>query len=174
MYIPALITIWYLYVSVKKSDNIQPTNLELVQIIINLLITEVLYYIADKYIFVYTNFSIVNIVLFLLAQDIYFYFIHYLLHKYLYSIHSKHHTKYGALYAWYATIPDHIFLNLFSVGVPFYIFCNSSYIFVLLIILQIYTSVNGHTKNSPHSTHHKYILKRLGSIYLMDRLLNTY
>ena len=175
MYIPLLITSWYLYVSVKKSDSsFAPSFSESLQVYINLLITELLYYLADSCIYTYINFSFINLIMVFIAQDIYFYFMHYLLHNHLYLFHIKHHTKYGPFYAWYSTIPDHIFLNLFSLGVPFYLFNNSSLVFVLLVILQIYTSINGHTDNSPHSIHHKNVKKRLGSIYLVDRLLGTY
>jgi hypothetical protein len=175
MYIPGLITFWYLYVSVKKSDKtFLPSNLEIVEVFINLLITELLYYVSNTHFYTYINFSIFNLIMFFIAQDIYFYSIHYIMHNYLYLLHHKHHMKYGSFYAWYATIPDHVFLNLFSFGIPFYIFNNSRTVFVLLIILQIYTSVNGHTKNSPHSIHHKYVNKRLGSIYLVDRLLGSF
>ena len=175
MYIPLLITSLYLYVSVKKSDSsFTPSFSELWQVCINLLITELLYYVADSYIYTYINFSFTNLIMFFISQDIYFYFMHYLFHNHLYIFHIKHHTEYGPFYAWHATIPDHIFLNLFSFGIPFYLFNNSSLVFVLLVILQIYTSINGHTKKSPHSIHHKNVKKRLGSIYLVDRLLGTY
>jgi hypothetical protein len=175
MYIPSLVTLWYLYLSVKKTDNdYVPNDLELLQVSVNLFITEILYYLVDACVYTYTDFNIFNLVMFFITQDIYFYTVHYLMHNYLYIFHNKHHTKYGPFYAWHTTSIDHVFLNLLSFGIPFYLFSNSSSVFIFLILLELYTSINGHTKKSKHSIHHKYTSRRLGSIYIIDKMLGTY
>lgn len=176
MYIPLYITILYLYFSVHlSSQSFVATNRQILKVSKNLFVTECLYCLGDIYVLRYLpSFSIINFILFILAQDVYFYFVHYIMHKYFYSIHALHHTIYAPFYAWYGSVYEHIFLNLGSIAIPFILFPNSSLIFLLIITLQTYTSVNGHTSDSPHSVHHVHPKRRLGSVYLIDRLMRTF
>lgn len=174
------ITVIYLYLSGKKSvhnNNIiyeEPSLDQLIRILINILITEILAIYAFWYSNLFSEFSSINLTMFFLTQDIYFYSIHRLLHAYAYRVHAVHHEIFGPLFAWNTTLLDHILLNVMSVAVPFYFFPNTKMVLLLIITLEIYTSVNGHTYNSPHHTHHKNLRKRFGSIYLVDRLLGSY
>lgn len=166
----------YLYFSVHLSlKSFVATNAQILQVSKNLFITELLYFLGDTYLINYNaSFSFINFILFILMQDLYFYAVHFIMHNYIYRIHVLHHSLYSPYYAWYGSVYEHIFLNLGSVGIPFMIFPNSSLCFFVIITLQTYTSVNGHTSDSPHSIHHLHPKKRLGSIYLIDRLLGTY
>jgi len=180
MYIPFVITILYFYTAVKKLNNTRgPTYEELYIIVRNLLVTEILFWYTDWYAFsdIFTNaFSIINLVMFFISQDIYFYGIHKILHfKYIFqTVHYIHHGHYATYNAWYAHILDHILLNLLSIGVPFAVFPNTRWVFMLIAFLEVYTSVNGHSKNSKHYNHHINHKHRLGSIYIIDRLMGSY
>jgi hypothetical protein len=176
MYIPLYISFLYIYISVRlQLNNYTVKNKEVRVVSRNILATELLWYVGHSYILTYLpSFSLLNLILFFIAQDIYFYSVHYLLHKYFYSIHATHHSIYGPFYAWYSTAIEHILLNLGSIAVPFILFPNSSLTFICIITLQMYTSINGHTDNSPHSKHHADTRKRLGSIYLVDRFMDSY
>lgn len=176
MYIPLYISLLYIYISVHlQSNNYAVKNKEVRIVAKNIIATELLWYLGYSYILTYLpSFSLLNLILFFITQDIYFYSVHYLLHKYFYRIHAMHHSIYGPFYAWYSTVTEHVLLNLGSIAVPFILFPNSSLTLIFIITLQMYTSINGHTENSPHSKHHADPKKRLGSIYLVDRFLDSY
>jgi len=179
-YIPFIITIIYFYYAVKLSDlpDDSPvlTDDLINKVMVNLLITELLYFIGWMYDpFTYTQLNIVYLVLFFVAQDIYFYSVHrFLFHGALYNLHSIHHNYINSYLAWYCSTLEHILLNVGSVVVAFWLFPNAEWLFTLLICLQTYTAVNGHTPNSPHSVHHRFSNKRYGSIYLVDRLMKSF
>lgn len=180
MYIPFGLTFWYFYLSVKKLPNNSrgPNTLEFINVLRNVLITEILFLVTDWYIFpsiFIESFSLLNIIGFFIIQDIYFYSIHKLLHILLFnSVHSLHHKHYAPYNAWYASLPDHLLLNVGSLGVPFYLFPNTRWLFMIIVFLEIYTSINGHTMNSPHHKHHLDYTKRLGSLYIIDRLMGSF
>ncbi len=176
MYIPLLISVLYVYLSVRLSNvEFMATDNDIVKVFRNLLITEILFWLGDEYVLRYSDsFSVFNFIIFFVAQDIYFYFIHYLFHRLFYKYHADHHSLYAPFYAWYGSIYEHVLLNLLSIAIPFILFPNTQLVFVIIIVMQTYTSVNGHTDNSRHNKHHLDPKKRLGSIYLVDRLLGTY
>jgi sterol desaturase/sphingolipid hydroxylase (fatty acid hydroxylase superfamily) len=174
MYIPLLISIEYILVSNHK--QVIPLNIKQIQIVFrNLLISELLYLIS-----IYTvdlsQWRWINFPIILFVQDLYFYFIHMLFHKvsFLYEYHKLHHSSFSPFLGWYSTIIEHIVLNLGSFAIPIFIFPIHSHLITLLIIMQVYTSVNGHASNSKHEKHHLDHRKRLGSIYLFDRLFGSF
>lgn len=179
LYIPGIIFMTYFYVSVKKSDlpDDSPMLVDTINtVIFNVLTTELLYFIGYLYDpFIYVSLSATNLILFFIAQDIYFYLVHkYVFHGPLWFMHHNHHLYITSYLAWYCNIVEHLLLNVGSVVFAFWLFPNTRWIFVLIICLQTYTSVNGHTTTSPHSVHHRFPNKRYGSIYLLDRMLNSF
>lgn len=185
-YVPLLITLLYTYFAVKKTqltveDNSPPGDV-LNNIVINLAITELIYlfgWLYDPLTCDYPpcncSLSFNRLILFYITQDIYFYCVHkYVFHKFLTRFHAVHHKFIIAYAAWYGHPLEHILLNLGSIIIPFWIFPNPAWVLFIIIIQHIYTSVNGHTPNSPHSVHHNYPTKRFVSIYLVDRLLDTF
>lgn len=184
-YIPFLVTLLYAYFAVKKThtpEETSPPDDVLNNIIINLGITELIYllgWIYDPFTCTSStnvcSLSFTRLVLFYIAQDIYFYIVHkYIFHKFLTRFHAVHHKFIVAYAAWYGHPLEHVLLNLGSIIIPFWMFPNPAWMLFVIIIQQIYTSVNGHTPNSPHSVHHNYSTKRFGSIYLVDRLFGSY
>lgn len=180
-YLPFFITALYVYLSVKKSklqtQDSPPSDVVLTNIMVNLAITEVISMFGWMYDLITCdcNFSFTHLVLFYVVQDIYFYCVHrYVFHLWMYKFHALHHKFIVAYAAWYGHPLEHIFLNIGSVIVPFWIFPNPPWVLFMIMIQQIYTSVSGHTPNSPHSVHHKYPTKRFGSAYLIDRLTDTF
>lgn len=178
-YLPGLISTLYVYFSVKKSnlpDEQEPPTCVLHNVILNLAITEVVFMLGwwDDLITVqYFKFS--NILLFYLMQDVYFYCVHkYIFHGILWRLHAMHHQCITSYAAWYGHSIEHIVLNIGSVVVPAWLFPTTPFVFMLIIIQQIYTSVNGHSAHSPHSIHHANNNKRFGSIYLIDRLRGSF
>lgn len=173
----------YLYISIKKSygrdiskdvaDYPIPTWVQIINVLENLIITDALF-VSSFWLLPFGSLSFTNLLMMFIVQDIYFYTIHKLFHVFAYKLHKLHHSIYGPFYAWHATVIEHITINLMSVGVPWYLFPNPSWLFVIICMMEIYTSVNGHTYGSPHNIHHVYQNKRLGSIYLVDRVLGTY
>jgi hypothetical protein len=175
MYIPFLISLTYIYFAAIKTTADQiPKRHEFENVLQNLVITEMIYLLGRFWLLSFYEFSLLNFLAFSLVQDIYFYLVHYILHKYLYFIHKQHHSVYGPMHAWHCYWVEHIILNIGSVGIPFMLFPNPSWFLLLITIAEIYTSVNGHTNGSPHHKHHLDITKRLGSIYLIDRLMKSY
>jgi sterol desaturase/sphingolipid hydroxylase (fatty acid hydroxylase superfamily) len=183
-YVPFLVTLLYTYFAVKKTqlaveESSPPSNV-LNSVVVNLAITEVIYLFGWFYDPLTCDspscsLSFSRIILFYVMQDIYFYFIHrYIFHKWLTDFHAVHHQFIIAYAAWYGHPLEHILLNIGSIIIPFWIFPNPAWVLFIIIIQQIYTSVNGHTPNSPHSVHHNCPTKRFGSIYLVDRLLDTF
>lgn len=181
-YLPFLVTALYAYLAVKKTslgpDDQPPQGNVLDNIVMNLAITEIVYFLGwlyDPITCSDCSVSFIRLLMFYITQDIYFYFIHrYVFHKWFPRFHAIHHKFIVAYAAWYGHPLEHLLLNLGSIIVPFWIFSNPPWVLFLIIIQQIYTSVNGRTPNSPHSVHHNYPTKRFGSIYLVDRLLDTF
>jgi len=174
MYFP--IFIWYIYIShIKTNEGSILTNDAIINVIKNLIITDNIYLFVSCY-YEFSEFSLLNIILMLIAQDIYFYTMHKVFHnKYMYnSFHHIHHQSLQPFYAWRAHIVEHIVVNIGSIAIPFFLFPNNSYVLTLIVLVQVYTSVNGHTGLTDHAKHHIDHNKCLGSIYIMDRLLFTY
>jgi sterol desaturase/sphingolipid hydroxylase (fatty acid hydroxylase superfamily) len=169
------IILWYAILSVHKQVNWTDFYFkELSIIFVNLLITEILNEIVCRWFIFPTYLSIINLILLFLFQDVYFYTVHYIMHKYFYSYHQLHHEYFGAVYAWMGHPLEHVILNIGSFGIPFLLFPNPYYVYLLLICQQIYTSINGHTDDSPHHRHHRNPTKRYGSIYIVDTLMDTF
>jgi len=165
-----LISWWYLLVVFIQTRRLGFTSW---QVLINCLISDLtlIFYTKQN-----TNkLSVFNLLVFYILQDLYFYTVHrFLFHGILWKFHAKHHKiKINPADAWNATLVEHICLNLGSVVVPWLLFPNCNTVLYLLVMQQVYTSVNGHKEKSPHSVHHRY-KKRYGSIYLFDRIFNTY
>ena len=180
IYVPFVITIVYFYTAVKSADLPDDSPILTDDIIhnvtINVLLTELLYFIGwwfDP--FDVTPLSAKNLVLFFITQDVYFYLVHkFVFHGLLYNLHHQHHNYITSYLAWYCSPIEHLALNVGSVVVAYWLFPNARWVFVVLICLQTYTSVNGHNPNSPHSVHHRFHNKRFGSIYLLDRLMDSF
>lgn len=171
------ILVWYLIVAFIKEKRNFVNELSpeiLAQIYSNLALTEVAYGLS-RFFNIHKEevdiFNLVNLIAFFIFQDIYFYTVHMYLHNY--SIHYMHHTQFRPSCAWYADYREHLLLNVGSVGVSYILFPNNIVIFHLIIYLQIYTSVNGHTRGSKHHKHHLNPNKRYGSIYFIDYITNT-
>jgi len=166
------------YIAVKKTElpngDVPPMSV-INKVFYNLILTEVFFFLAWLYDFPVGVFSFTNLVIFYIVQDIYFYLVHkFIFHGPLYFMHKRHHERLDAYAAWYASTIEHILLNIGSIAVPFWLFPNATLVFLVIILQQIYTSVDGHTLNSPHSVHHKDITRRFGSIYLLDRLFGSF
>jgi sterol desaturase/sphingolipid hydroxylase (fatty acid hydroxylase superfamily) len=176
MYMFGLISLFYIYRSYKQMY--EPPKIHVIlNLIQNLFITETLYLLSHIFGWMpYTYFSFTNLVMFFVMQDLYFYTVHkYLFHNpRFYSFHKKHHGELQPYAAWYAHFAEHVFLNIGSIYVSWCLFPNHSLLFPIVILQQIYTSVNGHSYNSPHSIHHRDLSKRYGSIYLFDRLFGSF
>ncbi len=180
IYIPFAIIAIYSYFAVKLSDLPDDSHILTSEIInnvtINVLISELLYFIGWLYDpFEYTGLSVKNLLMFFVTQDIYFYLVHkYIFHGPLWYLHHQHHNYINSYLAWYCSPIEQLLLNLGSVAFSFWLFPNAEWVLVAIICLQTYTSVNGHTPNSPHSVHHRFPNKRFGSIYLVDRLMKSF
>jgi sterol desaturase/sphingolipid hydroxylase (fatty acid hydroxylase superfamily) len=159
-----------------RVDNVPGITIDGVILVLkNLLITELAFLFISAYYVFPNEMNYFNILFMMLTQDVYFYTTHRLFHtKYLYKYHKTHHTGLHPLYAWHAEHIDHIIVNLGSIAVPFMIFPNPGYILTLIALLEIYTSVNGHTGKTVHTEHHTDSNKRYGSLYILDRILGTY
>ena len=141
----------------------------------NLLISELTFLLVSCLYTFPEESSIINIIYLLICQDVYFYTTHRLFHtKYLYQYHKIHHAALHPLYAWHASMIEHIIINIGSFAVSFMMFPNSSLVLTLLVGLQTYTSVDGHSGKTEHTLHHIDNNKRYGSIYIVDRILGTY
>lgn len=165
---------WYLIVAFikEKCNFVNELSPEvLAQIYSNLVLTELAYGLSRFFNIHKDEFDPFNLIYFFIIQDIYFYFVHKYLHKY--SMHYMHHTQFRPSCAWYADYREHLLLNVGSVGISYILFPNTNLVFHLIIYLQIYTSVNGHTRGSKHHKHHLNSNKRYGSIYLIDYIANT-
>jgi len=163
--------------SVANYKQNSPIDVKHIPVVLkNLVGTEVLYLIASLTLTLPDTWNPFNLLPIIVLQDVWFYSVHQLFHKVptLYQYHKLHHSMYGAFYAWYSTLLEHIIINIASVAVPFWFFRVNSYYLLGLIVLQIYTSIDGHTNGSPHNKHHLNIRKRLGSIYLLDRLFGSF
>ncbi len=180
-YFPGLITLVYAYLAVKKTDyqdNAEPAYTLLQNVACNLLITELVFLLGwmfDLLVCHDCGFSLLRLIMFYILQDIYFYSVHrFLFHGPLWNWHSYHHAYITSVAAWYGHPIEHLVLNLGSIIVPYWVFSNPSWVLFVIILQQIYTSVNGHTKTSPHSIHHLRNNMRFGSIYLIDRLMGSF
>lgn len=183
MYIPYLITLEYFLVSGwKQKVKVEPVDIFLV--VCNVVLTELAFE-ASKFLTLPESFNGWHLFSFFVLQDVYFYLVHYSLHHYNVGFHSIHHKRYGAFYAWYCHPFEQLLLNVGSVAIPFILVPNCRVVLLLIVVLQVYTSVNGHNCISVvgsnkqialelHGGHHLDSKKRFGSIYLMDRIFSTY
>lgn len=165
------IIILYFIISIIKSNGKAPDTKSYENVFINIMITELLYMVFTSY-YTFGSFSFINLGCFLIFQDLYYYSIHRLAH--CYGTHMHHDAQFHPFNAWYENWLFHIILNLGSIGISFFLFPNSYITFMAIVIVQTYTSINGHTDNSKHNKHHLNPSKRFGSIYLFDYLLDSY
>lgn len=147
----------------------------------NLLITELVYCLAYFFDCIPTvrcstvRELIGRLLVFYLLQDAYFYIVHkFIMHGPFRNLHNAHHSTLEPLSAWHCHWLEHLFLHIGSFVLPWFIVPNQEFVFYTLIAQQIYTSVNGHTSDSPHSVHHRDPTRRFGSIYMFDRLFGSF
>lgn len=180
-YLPLLISSLYIYIAVKKTqlqpgDQLPPDNV-LKNVTINLMMTEIIFLLGWLFDPVTCDCSVsfVKVFLFYIAQDAYYYCVHkYIFHKFLHQWHSIHHEYILSFATWYCHPLEHIFLNLGSIIIPFWIFNNPPWILAIIIIQQVYTSIAGYNRKSHNGIHNEYLTKRFGSIYLLDYLNDTF
>lgn len=165
----------YWYFAVKYTAD-TPNNDIFTTVMTNVVLTEALFWSGLQYLDFSESFSLMRLLGFFLAQDLYFYASHRLFHSvpFLYVFHKVHHREYSPVCAWYSHPADHILINVMSVGVSFWLFPNPYWTLVLICIAQCRSSVTGHREGTPHKLHHLNVQKRLGSVYLFDRLLGSY
>lgn len=177
MFIP-IWTFYYLllgkYYSNQSTLNLL-TKLDLLCVSFNMLLIDLLYFYNP--IIVSNNIitDFINIILIILSQDIYFYTSHKICHLYFFkSIHYIHHSKFDAIYAFYAHPIDHIFVNMFSVVLPYLLFPISNYALTLMVAVQLYGAVSSHSQDleHQHKLHHLNYTKNLGTIYIIDYMID--
>ncbi len=177
MYFPFIITISYMYWAVKHTGTSyhNPTDQEFACVLVNTIISDLIYSYAYFFCDIFADsFSFWRFIGFILAQDVYFYTVHKLFHKYAIDWHSKHHKYFSPFNAWHEHPVSHILINLGSVAVPFWLFNNPSWVLFCIVCAQTFSSVTGHRIDTPHYVHHLDSNKRLGSIYLVDRFFRSY
>lgn len=112
------------------------------------------------------------------CYDIWFYFSHLVLHKYLWNIHCIHHEKHDPI--WIDTYYGHWFESLFqSIGffIPLCVMNISIESYIALIYINIRALLHHDKRGSfivgdYHLLHHKYPNKNYGQPYL-DYLFKT-
>lgn len=165
----------YAYFSLRNT-KVDPDSYLLLRVALNVLISELLFWVAS-YTFTFAeSFGFWNLVGFFILQDLWFYVTHIMFHHvpYLYQFHKIHHSAYSPVFAWLAHPVDHLVVNLGSFAVAFMTFGNPYWVFVFLSVLESWSSVSGHDEGTPHHIHHKGSSQRYGSIYLFDRLFGSY
>ena len=114
--------------------------------------------------------------LFLLLQELYFYYVHRLLHIPLVYrwIHRWHHDgEHDRAYAWYAHPLEHLVLNIGSCAVPAMILNDHEYLPGLLVAI-IASSVLSHAQDAKHIRyHHQRRHTYFGNWYVLDWLHYT-
>lgn len=165
----------YWYFALRHTEQIPKPDV-LLTVLVNVLFTEALFWTGLQYLDFNKSFSIWRLLGFLLAQDLYFYASHRLFHSvpFLYVFHKVHHQEYSPVCAWHSHLVDHMLINVASVAVSFWLFPNPYWTLVLICIAQCRSSVTGHRDGTPHQLHHLNVQKRLGSVYLFDRLIGSY
>lgn len=151
----------------------------------NIIIAYPYFYVSEKYVIVAhkanTYGFIINIMLWVVVTDIFFYSIHRAFHtKYLYHYHAIHHTyRYtygmGAIYAHWL---EFILANLFPISIPMFLFklpfdtCNN-----IVMLATFFTVVISHggfklPLFGGHLYHHLKYKYNYG-LFKMDNLLKT-
>jgi hypothetical protein len=172
-YLPFVVTTMYLLVAAHKSriyNKQLPTPSEFRNVCYNLLMIEVAW---GVYSLIRPNVDKVslNIIGFYLAQDFYFYLIHkFLFHRLLYRLHKIHHSVFSPFHTWHCSHIEHLVLNIGSVAFGDFICPIPDWLFPFIVMQQVYTSVNGHTPDSPHSEHHSNPIVHFGNIWIFDKL----
>ena len=126
---------------------------------------------------------VLNMVLWLLTTDVFFYYIHRAFHlPRLYWLHAKHHQfrqTYGAG-AIYASVPDFVLANLVPGSVPFVLwgmpYWFACYVTAAATVYTVVFSHGGHRYvmlGKSHLLHHLRYKVNYGLV-LMDRVCGTY
>ncbi len=176
IYAPFVTVLYFLIANYKSNHNsghivYKPTKKEFTNILDNLLILETIYATYAAFRPVYNYLSIYTFFGFYLTQDLYFYLVHkYVFHKLFYNLHKIHHSVFSPYHTWHCHKFEQILLNVGSFGFADLVFPLPDWLFPIVVMQQVYTSVNGHTYNSPHSEHHIKYNTHYGNIWIFDWL----
>lgn len=152
-----------------------PSSTEIKRVYFNLILGDVIFYYALKVIPFTDVFSFGNLIKFIIAQDIYTYILHKFFHTNFKSIHQVHHdSKFGGFYALNMHWIEAVGLAYLSIGIPFYLFPNTSLTLVLIAIFNVMNSIKGHRFDSGHEIHHIYTWRRIGTTGLIDKIMGTH
>ncbi len=174
-YYPIVTALYFIFASYKayKYNIKHPSQDEFTNIMDNLITTEIIYtaYSLVRPIVPYETYSYLSFVGFYLAQDLYFYSVHkFIFHRWLYNLHKMHHSIFSPFHTWYCHFMEHIILNIGSFAFADMICPLPDILFPVIVMQQVYTSVNGHTPSSPHSIHHDKYNTHYGNIWIFDWL----
>lgn len=118
---------------------------------------------------------------YIIANDLYFYTIHYILHsKALYKYHKRHHkvAMTIAVSALDADVPEHIIGNLGSFFIPYYFIGGSKFLFAFVICFFTQHTCQNHSgykrRNMTHDIHHQLLKYNFGNLGLIDIIMGTY
>lgn len=140
---------------------------------------------------------LVRFVLFPFISEIWFYYIHRLMHtKYFYKWHADHHAfiQSYALAGLYCSVVEMIFVNQLSVAIPYQILGLTMGEMMFGNILVAFSALRGHAgmyfrddipmwmsylskdmiSSLDHDIHHRTMSSNYGVLYLLDRIHGTY
>ena len=177
-------TIYYMLLSKYLSNKFiysTISKLDLACVSINMLMIDFLY--NNYYNLFKTSINYIDIFqipFIIIGQDIYFYCSHKIAHLYFFkSIHYIHHSKFDSFYAFYCHPLEQIFINIGSFVAPLlllnYIWPVSTIMLNIMVLAEIYGAVSSHSFNTnhPHREHHNNYSKNLGTIYLIDNIVQN-
>lgn len=136
--------------------------------------------------------TILKFVLLPLISEVWFYYIHRLMHhRWFYSWHAMHHEfiQPHALAGLYCSVVEMLLVNQLSIAIPFQIMGFTLYELILANILVAINVLKGHSglakelgaqpwtkifSSTEHDTHHKTLKYNFGILYLLDRVHGTY
>jgi len=148
----------------------------------NNFLTFLIIYLIPKPSYYFDIVDLLKIPLYLIINDIYFYFFHYLMHsKLLYHFHKQHHKVAMSVSpsALDSGMLEHIFVNIGSIISPYLILGGSKVLFLLVIISFTLNTCIIHSgykrKDITHDIHHQLLKYNYGTkLGLMDRFFGTY
>lgn len=170
MYLPFLIFFTYIYSAVKNcrsAADFSPSPHVLICPLLNILLTEICYYMFCSYVYASGNFSFLSIVIYLILQDAYRYVVHKGLHKY-FDGHSDDCLD-SDFAAWNQDLTTHVFLNIGSIFVPFFLVNIAIEMngYLLPIFIIIYISM---TSNKANIQKHLNNNENYGTLCIFDNL----
>lgn len=114
----------------------------------------------------------------LFLSELFFTTSHRILHtKYLYCYHKQHHLNNPSYTtsSFDASILEFLFGNVITGIIPIYIVPGTFIMQVFYVIFVIYNVVLSHSREGPHTIHHKKFNCNYGQgLYLLDRIFGTY